>query len=133
MTAEKDKTTLSQLAKRCGFSFKHGAKLPYEKQDEWQQNANSYRCTLRYKGRQYSFDYWQGVGITHDPNAEGCLDSLLSDAAVSESFEDFCAEFGYDTDSRRAERTHKACLKNREELERLFGDDFETFLYAERD
>lgn len=107
---------------------------PYEKQDEWQQNANGYRCTLKYKGRKYSFDFWHGVAINSDPTAEGCLECLLSDAhGADNTFEDFCGEFGYDTDSRKAERIYKACIKVRENMERLLGDDFEAFLYAERD
>ncbi len=61
-----------------------GASMPWEQQDEWQRNANSYRCTLYYKGRRYSFDYWQGIGISHDPRADDVLDSLLSDAQGGE-------------------------------------------------
>ena len=124
---------LSDLAKRCKLDVTYGAAMPWEKQDQWQQNANGYRCVLRYKGRRYSFDYWQGTGITRDPDAAGVLECLLSDSSVSDDFEDFCAEFGYDTDSRKAETTHKACLKTRENMQRLLGDDFEAFLYAERD
>ncbi len=125
--------TLKSLASKCGFSFKYGeTSLSWDKQDEWQRNANSYRCMLRYKGRQYSFDYWQGTGISRDPDAAGCLESLLSDSTVSDSFEDFCGEFGYDTDSRKAEKTHKACLKVRENMERLLGEDFEMFSNSER-
>lgn len=41
------------------------------------------------------------------------------------TFEDFCSEFGYDTDSRAAERTHKAVVKEYEAVERLFGDIIE--------
>jgi hypothetical protein len=58
---------------------------------------------------------------------------LLSDASAGEqSFEEFCLEFGYDPDSRKAERIHKACEKTARELRRLLGDDFETFLYSDR-
>jgi len=41
------------------------------------------------------------------------------------SFEDFCSEFGYDEDSRKAERTYKACLKEWKDVERVFGGDGE--------
>lgn len=126
------RATLKQLVKKVRFSF-DGAKLDWAKQSEWQQEATGYRCTLKYKGRQYSFDFWQGPAISRDPDAAGCLDCLLSDAQGGrQSFEDFCGEFGYDTDSRSAEQTHKACEKVAEGLERLFGDEFETWLYADR-
>ena len=124
--------TLKQLAKKVRLSFDWGAKLDYDKQDKWQREANGYHCTLRYKGRQYSFDFWQGQGIASDPTAEGVLECLLSDSTVSDDFADFCNEFGYDSDSRKAEKTHKACLKVGENTRRLLGDDFEAFLYAKR-
>ena len=39
------------------------------------------------------------------------------------SFENFCPEFGYDSDSRTAERTYKAVKEEFQGLERLFTDD----------
>jgi len=107
--------------------------MPWDQQDEWQRNANSYRCTLHFKGRQFSFDYWQGVGISHDPRVDDVLDSLLNDAQGGEqTFEDFCAEFGYDPDSRKAERIWRACQLVAKNMKRLLGKDYETFLYADR-
>ncbi len=38
------------------------------------------------------------------------------------TFEDFCGEFGYDTDSRRAEKTYKAVMKEWKELTYLYSD-----------
>lgn len=38
------------------------------------------------------------------------------------TFEQFCWEFGYDTDSRRAERTYKACKKEYTNVTRVFGN-----------
>jgi len=117
--------------KKLTMTFSWGASLDWDKQDEWQQNANGYRCTLRYDGRQYTFDFWQGLGISRDPDAEGCLECLLSDAQAGEmDFEQFCAEFGYDTDSRKAEQTWKRCQRVLENMLRLLGDDYEEMLYA---
>jgi len=39
------------------------------------------------------------------------------------TFEDFCADFGYDEDSRQAEKTYKAVRAEYEALARLFNDD----------
>jgi len=39
------------------------------------------------------------------------------------SFEDFCSDFGYDEDSRTAEKTYKAVLKEWEAMERLFNNE----------
>ena len=128
--------TLKQLAKTVRLESAYGAALDWDKQSEWQQQSNGYRCQLHYKGRQYTFDFWQGVAHTADPTAEGCLECLLSDASSfdnAQSFEDWCGEFGYDTDSRKAEGIYKACEKVAENMKRLLGDDYEAFLYAERD
>jgi len=38
------------------------------------------------------------------------------------TFEDFCADFGYDEDSRTAEKTYKAVRAEYEALARLFSD-----------
>ena len=40
-----------------------------------------------------------------------------------ESFEDWCANFGYDTDSRKALDTYLACQKQAEDFRRLCGAD----------
>lgn len=46
------------------------------------------------------------------------------------SFEDFCGEFGYDTDSRRAKKTYKAVVKEYDKMCSLFNND-ELELLAE--
>lgn len=125
---------LSTLTSRVRIRIAYGARLEWDKQDDWQRNANGYRVTLLYQGRRYSFDFWQGVAHTAEPTAGGCLECLLSDAVAGEtSFDDFCGEFGYSTDSRRAERIWKQCSTVRARLQRLLGGDFESFLDAERD
>lgn len=127
-------TLLSALAKTVRCSSDYGAKLDYDKQDEWQRKANGYRVTLRYRGRQMSLDYWMGSAHTSAPDSASVISSLLLDSsALDQSFEDFCSEFGYDTDSRKAEATYRACKSSGEKLRKLLGDDFETFRSAEND
>lgn len=124
---------LSVLAKKVRIEVKFGAELEWSKQDKWQQQANGYRCTLKYQGRRYSFDFWCGSGITRKPDAESCLECLLSDANSGElDFEQFCGDLGYDSDSRKAEQTWKAYQKTAARLKRLLGDDYDTFMYSER-
>lgn len=38
------------------------------------------------------------------------------------TFEDFCGEFGYDTDSRKAFKTYKAVIREYKNLERLYSE-----------
>lgn len=125
--------SLKSLAAKVKLICKYGARLARDKQDESKQKATGYTCTFRYQGRQYTFDFWMGEAHTKEPDAEGCLECLLSDAQSGmEDFDTFCSEMGYDEDSRKAERIWKACRKTTEGMKRLLGDDFETFLYADR-
>jgi hypothetical protein len=41
------------------------------------------------------------------------------------TFKDFCGDFGYDEDSRRAERTYIAVVEEWKNVERMFGDVLE--------
>jgi len=55
------------------------------------------------------------------PSAASVLFSLLSEGeAVDQSFVDWCAEFGYDEDSRKALRTYEACCESGVRLRKLF-------------
>lgn len=90
----------------------------------WQ--ANHYRVTLRYGRRRFSLYFSQGIGISGEPKTASVLDCLASDASGVENardFEDWCGEYGYDTDSRRAERTYRTCRRQAARLKRLLGDD----------
>ena len=53
------------------------------------------------------------------------LASLASDASVLDSgtFEEWAGEFGYDTDSRKAEATYRACLEIALKLRNGIGED----------
>ena len=39
------------------------------------------------------------------------------------TFEDFCSEFGYDTDSRSAKKTYKAVCKEFEDVQKIWTDE----------
>jgi hypothetical protein len=127
--------TLKQLCQKVRINNTHGARLASEKQSDWQQKAQGYTCKLAYKRRRMTVDFWQGYGILHEPTAEGVLMCFLSDAEGTENrnFEEWCSDLGYDTDSRTAERTFKACEKLATKLRAFLGDDYETFMAAERD
>lgn len=51
----------------------------------------------------------------------------------SSSFEDWCSELGFDADSRKAEKIYRASVRQTEKLKKLLGNEYETFLNAERD
>lgn len=129
---------LSELAKKVEIRSKPGSRVPFHKQDPWQQSANSWTCTLTYRGRRLSVDYWQGTGIREEPYAAGVLSNLLGDASTnSSSFEDFCSEFGYDAKNKvsrtKALKIYRACSAIATKLEKLLGSDYTMFMSAEND
>jgi len=127
-------TTLKALAQKVRIANTYGAVPSARITDDWQKTAHNYRVTLRYQRRAMTVDYFMGQLLTEEPTAGQVLESLLTDAeAGAVSFEDFCGDFGYDTDSRKAYRTWQACKRTTISLHRLLGSDFDTFASAERD
>lgn len=91
----------------------------------------NWRVTLTRKGRQLSVDYFGG-GAVKDISAADVLYSLCLDARCGEySFDEFCNELGYDSDSRAAEKVWKACKATAPKLHQFLGDDFEAYANAE--
>ena len=75
------------------------------------------------------FEYWTGIGLRNGvhprtPKTVDIIGSLLLDYdAGAEGFEDFCAEFGYNEDSRKAYATWEGCRDNMLKVDRLFTPD----------
>jgi hypothetical protein len=67
------------------------------------------------------------------PAPEDLLNSLKLDASLGlESFEEFCANIGADTDSRKAEASWHECRETERKLRGLMGrDGFEALMSAE--
>lgn len=126
--------TLKELAKNVEIIAKRGeAVLAWDKRDKWQQEANDWRVTLKYQGRRYSLDYWQGTGIKDTPTAEGVLESLIADTvSACGSFNDFCKDLGYSEDSINAKRIYDACHRQDRRLKKLLGADYQAFMDSDR-
>lgn len=109
------------------FAEKTGTKLTVLEED-WRVNENwgekkpryYFKCRLTRGRKSWTFDFWMGTATDGYPTMYDVL-ACVQKYDVG-SFEDFCGEFGYDTDSRRAERTYKAVCKEYAAVERLFGD-----------
>jgi hypothetical protein len=68
------------------------------------------------------------MGRGHDgkpPAVESVLDTLALDANgvgnANGDFAEWCAEYGYDTDSRQAEHTFKVCQRQAKKLRAFLG------------
>lgn len=88
-----------------------------EKAPAWvapgEKHGHRYRVTLRHNNRPaVSFDFWGSIKDREDgnrPSAYDVLACISGDVNCPENFADFCAEYGYDEDSRKAEATFKRC------------------------
>ena len=97
-------------------------------------NMNHYRVTLHKGRKRLTTPFSQGYGIKDEPTAESVLECLISDAQGIENardFADWAGEYGYNTDSRQAEKTFRACLRLTHKLRAFLGDSFTVALTTE--
>lgn len=83
-----------------------------------------YKLQLTRGGKSYTFTFGQSIADgDKTPTYYDVLASLTKYDPYS--FEDFCADYGYDYDSRKAYNVYKAVQKEYAAVERLFGDVME--------
>ena len=88
---------------------------------EGEKHGIQYAVTIKNERYSYTFDYWGSISdaeYAENPNAYDVLSCL--DVLYSDTFEDFCADFGYDVDSIKAEKTYRAMQEQDRALRRLF-------------
>jgi hypothetical protein len=100
--------------------------------------------------REYTMDHWElrlrfptkglprymttyfSMGYGHNgkaPELAEVLECLAHDSHdCDQDFETWALGLGYETDSRKAERTYRICRKMRTQLKRFLGKAFETLL-----
>jgi hypothetical protein len=102
--------------------------------DSWDAGARHWRCTITRLGHRMSLVFSQGSAHTAPPSPADVLDCLALDASGYDNargdFASWCGDYGYDTDSRKAERIYKAVARQAKRLERLLGVAlYETLLW----
>lgn len=106
-----------------GYQQAYG-KSPYIRQCQ----ETAYRMTCE-DGRLYKYDaalkYYRPIGKQPAPNIIDVLYCLIMDSDVLErgGFEEWASDYGYDTDSRKAEQTYKLCLEQSLKLKELIRQD----------
>ena len=108
--------------------FTINTRFDMDKPSGWdERNWNHHTVTVYSKttGKRTSFDFW---GSIMNPEIDSEYDTLnafycfVSDAlSGTYSFSEFCGEFGYDEDSRKAEKAWKACQRSLKKFERVSG------------
>lgn len=102
----------------CEWAAERPDRLMSDNMDHW-------RCVLKANGKTYTFYYSQGYGYHHaEPVLASVLESLANDYDPNDmTFEEFCSNYGYDEDSRKAEKVYRALRKETQALDRLFGEE----------
>ena len=96
--------------------------------DKGCQHGDHYRVTLKRVAsrKSISFDFWGSINDQRQgkaPTAYDVLACISSDYYTPETFADFCSEYGYDPDSRKAEQTFKAADKFARRLREFFSEE----------
>lgn len=71
-----------------------------------------------------AFDFWGSVNDAKagkHPSAYDVLACISSDENCPDTFEDFCAEYGYETDSIKALQTFRCCSRFAKRLREFFS------------
>jgi hypothetical protein len=97
-------------------------------------SARHYKCVLK-MGQKRMTLYFSCGSACSEPTAYEVLNCLLADANGMDyvvGFEDWCRDYGYDTDSRTAEKTYKAIVHQSKRLGQFLGDKLNEALNTER-
>ena len=123
------------------MSAKFLGNMPYFDDDK--ESRDVYEITFTRNGKTWSFRFGQSIAdsgeyVKRNPHGKTVYDhelikrkrivpgayDVLSCIEKYDpgTFEDFCGNFGYDTDSRKAEKTYFAVQKEWSECNKMFGD-----------
>ena len=97
---------------------------------KWNEKFTHYKCVIKNGRKRMSLYYSTLPTNTEPPRLSEVLEDLSLDAkdVTNKSFESFCFDLGYSTDSRKTEKNYKLCLKRTNKLKKLLGDDFQRLL-----
>lgn len=99
------------------------------------ETRDIYRFTIKREGRKYTAKF--GQSIVHSGSSSGPKDKRYEGNRQAPSaydilacltkydpgtFEDFCADYGYDPDSRKSERTYFAVQKEWDGVRRIWNE-----------
>lgn len=81
-----------------------------------------YSVKLKHGRKSMLVPFSVGYGWDREPTVADVLECMQSDISGSdESFENWCANLGYDSDSRKAEKIYKAVQSQSKRLLKLLG------------
>lgn len=122
------------------FGFKFRITLSNSKPANWEPSGNHYRVTLSRNApckvnldcpcstpsRRLAFDFWGSLNDAEkgeDPSAYDVLTCIGPDLYCPETFADFCSEYGYEEDSRKALQTFSRADRFARRLRSFFTEE----------
>lgn len=121
---------IEQQSNKASFkNFEIKANYKGTKKAKWGDNFNNHMITVTNTetGQKITFEFWASIANPELKTEYDILNAFycfVSDAiAGSESFDNFCSEFGYNTNSRTAKKIHRKCKKQLEKLKKIYDDD----------
>ena len=96
------------------------------------QDSNWYSVTLTWGRLSMTVPFGMGPALREEPTAADVLNCLTSDASGYEnarSFEEWASEYGYDTDSRKAEKIYRQVKEQTEQLRTFLGDSYDAYVW----
>ncbi len=118
--SEQEQAVQDYVTRECGTAYTVTYTGEQTRYNDWK--CDSWHFTI--KGQ--SFEYYTGTGhrktgTAITPPIAGLLYSIIIDGSSADStFEDWCSDFGYDTDSRKALETYLACQQNATKFRKIF-------------
>ena len=109
------------------FATKNGVKLIINSSkygnhfEEDEQKRFIFNCTLVRKRQKFTLDFGQSIAAEDTPPTMYDILTCLT-KHNTETFEDFCSEYGYNEDSIKALKTYKAVQREFNGVNRLFSD-----------
>ena len=139
-TTDYDKQATDFLARfKIGMKVNRSGNSAPPWAEKGTQHGYRYLITL-YRGelgcdyREVKFPFWDSIAAKQ--SGEGLkpysvFACISSDLYCPETFKEFCSEYGYDEDSRKAEATFKRCHKFATKLREFFATNEEREALAE--
>jgi hypothetical protein len=112
------------------FTAKHNVKMQINSVNygkyfaDDKQSRHIFNITLKRNRKQYTFNFGQSIAAgSKEPTMYDILTCLEKYESID--FTDFCGNYGYDEDSRKAYKTYLAVKKEYNAVNRLFSDCME--------
>lgn len=99
-------------------------RIPKSDTNDWEHDAFNVTITNTERDIRRCFDWKQGIGVEKYPEISEVLWALTSDMQYADgTFEDFCADLGYNSDSIKDLRLFEHIQDNTKRLRELFTQE----------